>query len=671
MPDVRGRVPRRARVARRTGIVRLLGVDSEPVNQGWLCDKGRYGYEWVHSRRAACGAPMVAHGRRAGRGVVAGGARRRGRRARAARSTPTGPTSIAVLGGARGTNEDAYVWARFAKGVLGTDNVDAQLGDGLPAEVVLGLPRATIADLDRAAAIVVLGARPQGGAPGAATSACAAPPSSSASRSSRSRRARPGSRRYATAVLRHAPGEPATSRRSSRGAAPATAPRRGDGQIEQPPIARARRPRRRRRRRARPAVGRRVADARSCTAAAALAGARTDVRFLSALRPRQRARRARPRAHARLPARPRHARRGPRHARGAWGACPTRPASTPPASSRGRGRRHDRRARAARRRPARATSPTARSPRAALDAVELVDRASARSPPTAASTPTSFLPVTVWGERTAATTNLEGRVQRLARMVTPEGTTMDDWRIAAELAVRFGADFDLETVDEVQDEIARVAPAFAGVDAALLRRARDGAVLPLADHPDEIVFGPVAARRRRVVGADPRRADDDRGATAARPPTADAEPGREPCRLATPQVAEPPVPLHAWTRRRAGPGRRAARRVQSPPRGRPHALRRRSRSCRRVAVARAARAARARARRAPARPRPHRRRADGDDVRVTSARGHASSCRSRADAADAARHRVPRVRTSAAPVPRRPRRRRTTPVTDLRVETTR
>ena len=39
-----------------------------------------------------------------------------------------------------------YVWAKLAKGVLGTDNVDAQLGDGLPAEVVLGLPRATIAE---------------------------------------------------------------------------------------------------------------------------------------------------------------------------------------------------------------------------------------------------------------------------------------------------------------------------------------------------------------------------------------------------------------------------------------------------------------------------------------------------------------------------------------------
>ena len=39
-------------------LVRLLGVDSEPVNHGWLCDKGRYGYEWVHSD-ARVRAPLV------------------------------------------------------------------------------------------------------------------------------------------------------------------------------------------------------------------------------------------------------------------------------------------------------------------------------------------------------------------------------------------------------------------------------------------------------------------------------------------------------------------------------------------------------------------------------------------------------------------------------------
>ena len=103
-----------------------------------------------------------------------------------------------------------------------------------------------------------------------------------------------------------------------------------------------------------------------------------------------------------------------------------------------------------------------------------------------------LLPTSVWGEKNGSATNLEGRVMRLARLVTPEGTTMDDWRIAAELALRFGTELGLETVEEVQNEIARVAPAYAGVDAALLNRARDGAVVPTAEHPGEIVFHPVA-----------------------------------------------------------------------------------------------------------------------------------------------------------------------------------
>ena len=53
---------------------------------------------------------------------------------------------FAVIGGSRLTNEAAYSWAKLAKGVIGTDSVDAQLGDGLPAAVLAGLPRATIED---------------------------------------------------------------------------------------------------------------------------------------------------------------------------------------------------------------------------------------------------------------------------------------------------------------------------------------------------------------------------------------------------------------------------------------------------------------------------------------------------------------------------------------------
>ena len=67
------------------------------------------------------------------------------------------PRSVAVLGGARGTNEDAYAWAKLAKGVIGTDHVDAQLGDGLPAEAVFGLPPATIDEVCAATTVVLLG----------------------------------------------------------------------------------------------------------------------------------------------------------------------------------------------------------------------------------------------------------------------------------------------------------------------------------------------------------------------------------------------------------------------------------------------------------------------------------------------------------------------------------
>ena len=168
--------------------------------------------------------------------------------------------------------------------------------------------------------------------------------------------------------------------------------------------------------------------------------------------------------------------------------------------------------------------------RAALDKVERVicispflDSGAARAD--------VVLPPTVWGEQVGTTTNLEGRVLRLARKVTADGSALDSWRIAGELASRLGTDFDLETTDEVQDEIAQVAPAFAGVDASLLRRARDGVVLPVADHVDELAFGPAApgagvswepirpqaadAERRRTPRRPPRRAGRRRASRTA------------------------------------------------------------------------------------------------------------------------------------------------------------
>src|ERR1700689_1666973 len=181
-------------------LTRLLGIDSEPVNHGWLCDKGRFSFESVNGDEVdngpeqptevadeavdvvpATASQVVSLG--ASRGQFLGEARETGRfehgrliepRVRkegelvpvswgealaaaaaglSAAKDAGGAGAVALIGGARLTNESAYAWAKLAKGIIGTDSVDAQLGDGLPADLVLGLPRATI---DAACAAPVL-----------------------------------------------------------------------------------------------------------------------------------------------------------------------------------------------------------------------------------------------------------------------------------------------------------------------------------------------------------------------------------------------------------------------------------------------------------------------------------------------------------------------------------
>ena len=126
----------------RNELLRYQGVDSDPVNWGWLCDKGRFDFEAVNSEDRLR-APLV---RKAGELVEVGWSEAITAAAAAISKALAdgGPSSVAVLGGARGTNEDAYAWAKLAKGVIGTDNVDAQLGDGLDPALLFSLPRATI-----------------------------------------------------------------------------------------------------------------------------------------------------------------------------------------------------------------------------------------------------------------------------------------------------------------------------------------------------------------------------------------------------------------------------------------------------------------------------------------------------------------------------------------------
>jgi NADH-quinone oxidoreductase subunit G len=123
-------------------LTRLVGVDSDPVNWGWLCDKGRFAF-LAASAPDRLTTPLV---RRAGELVEASWTEALDVAAEALGRARDGAggDSIAVIGGARLANEDAYAWSKLARVALGTDHLDSQVGDGLPAQTVLGLPRATI-----------------------------------------------------------------------------------------------------------------------------------------------------------------------------------------------------------------------------------------------------------------------------------------------------------------------------------------------------------------------------------------------------------------------------------------------------------------------------------------------------------------------------------------------
>ncbi len=137
----------------RDEILRYQGVDSDPVNHGWLCDRGRFDFEAVNSDHRL-DDPMVktdAGLTTTSWNAALSAAERLVREALAA----GGPGSIGLLGGARGTNEDAFAWAQLAD-ALGITYRDAQMGDGLPASI-LGQPRATIDEAATASTIVLLG----------------------------------------------------------------------------------------------------------------------------------------------------------------------------------------------------------------------------------------------------------------------------------------------------------------------------------------------------------------------------------------------------------------------------------------------------------------------------------------------------------------------------------
>ena len=132
----------------RDEMVRVLGVDSEAVNWGWLSDKERFSYEAANSD-ARLTEPL------AKAGSSFDSIRWNNAISQTAKALSIGSDRVGVLGGARLSVEAQYVWSKLLNG-SGISNVDANMGDGIAADLVLGLPKTTIAAAVAPGSVIVL-----------------------------------------------------------------------------------------------------------------------------------------------------------------------------------------------------------------------------------------------------------------------------------------------------------------------------------------------------------------------------------------------------------------------------------------------------------------------------------------------------------------------------------
>jgi NADH-quinone oxidoreductase subunit G len=442
----------------RNQVLRYLGVDVDAVNWGWLCDKGRFDFEAVSSSERL-GGPLVRD-----EGLLLKPATWNDAVRRAAASIKeglerSGPGGFAVLGGARLTNEDAYAWVKLAKGIIGSDNVDAQLGDGLPAEAVLGLPPATIDDACRPGGLVLLlGPDPKEELPvlflrlrhavlndDVKIVELASTETGTTELATHSLRYRPG---HALALMRAllAPDE---VDEEVAGVAP-EAIVAAASLLEERPVT--------------VVLGRANAaeGAKSIAAAAnVIHEAHPQVRFLSALR------RANVRGALELGMAP-----GVLPGRVTLQAGRSWLADHWPTVPDAKGLDAAGVLRAASEGKIDTLVLLGADPLADFPDRDLAERglAGARTVIACDQFLTEsvrqadvVMPAAGYAEVDGTTTNLEGRVSTLAQIVTPPGTAQPDWAIAADLAFRLDADLGFESIEQIGEEIERVAPAFAGL----------------------------------------------------------------------------------------------------------------------------------------------------------------------------------------------------------------
>ncbi len=138
-------------------VLRFNGVDNDFTSHGWLSDKCRFGFEFIGSTDRVT-TPLIKDGDGEFRTASWAEALDVVASRLGAIVESDGGAAVAALGGARGTNEDAYALSKFMRVAVGSNNVDAQMDDGLDPQFMAAVSnRGRINDLENARTILLWG----------------------------------------------------------------------------------------------------------------------------------------------------------------------------------------------------------------------------------------------------------------------------------------------------------------------------------------------------------------------------------------------------------------------------------------------------------------------------------------------------------------------------------
>ena len=137
-------------------VLRVLARDHPEVDDGWLCDRGRFAYPKLGEGRVT--EPLIRDG-----GELRTVTWERALAEAATRLERAGAHTGAIVGGGA-TNEEGYLLARLLREGLGSSHIDSRVAGMLPLELHQALAepalQAKVSDLEFAHAVLVLEADP-------------------------------------------------------------------------------------------------------------------------------------------------------------------------------------------------------------------------------------------------------------------------------------------------------------------------------------------------------------------------------------------------------------------------------------------------------------------------------------------------------------------------------